>query len=71
MTSELIGQHIDDHVGVEAGARGEVYAQWINAVGVSDVTLQDKNHPFTIEYDSCRNFGAHMLAGAKKLQGDS
>jgi len=57
--------HVDEYVGPEAGAKGEVYAKWINSAGLTGATLQDKKHPFTVDYDNCREFGAMMVEAAQ------
>ena len=65
LNKETFWPHVEEYVGPEAGAKGEVYAKWINSAGLTDATLQDQDHPFTVDYENCREFGGMMIEASQ------
>ena len=65
LNEETFWPHVDEYVGPEVGARGEVYAKWINSAGLTGATLQDKDHAFTVDYDNCREIGRMMIEASQ------
>ena len=65
LNGEAFWPHVEEYVGPEAGAKGEVYAKWINSAGLTGATLQDKDHAFTVDYNNCRSFGRMMIEASQ------
>jgi len=65
LNEEAFWLHVDEYVGPEVGAKGEVYAKWINSAGLTGATLQDKDHAFTVDYDNCREIGGMMIEASQ------
>ena len=57
--------HVDEYVGPEVGAKGEVYAKWINSACLIGAALQDKGHPLPADYDNCREFDGMIIEASQ------
>ena len=69
LTRADFDKHMFGEAAEEIDAFSDTYAQWIVESKVSDQTLADNGHPFTVEYNVCETFGRQMLDGAKYMQG--